>query len=93
MDKISQEHRSENMRSIRSENMKPVPTLRDDSPQARWGFTVADQVEPDLSQPAKRTPISGLHGADDGAVQLCPAPTPATGFEYKPVRTARTRST
>ena len=33
-----------------------VPAIRDDSPQARHHFTVADQVTPACQRPAKRTP-------------------------------------
>ena len=36
---------------------KLVPAIRNDSPQARHHFTLADQVN-QLVRPAKRTPIS-----------------------------------
>ena len=56
----------------------PVKAIREASPQARHHFTQADQVNQLISVPAKRSPDLRLHGADDGAVQHCLAPTPAT---------------
>ena len=41
-------------------------------------FTRFDQVN-QLVGASEAGPRNGLHGAADGAVQHCPAPTPATG--------------
>ena len=71
----------------------PVKAIRDDlapgacgaSPSCRSGqpaYFGASEAEPDLR----------LHGADDGAVQHCLAPTPATSIQYTRVRMVRTNS-
>ena len=48
-----------------------VPAIRDDSPQARHHFTLADQVD-QLGFGPRSGPRPGLHGADDGAVLVAP---------------------
>ena len=62
----------------------PVTAIRDATPQARRGFTVADQVRPDLFRPAKRTPTSASW-RERWRCAHCPAPTPATRLLYKRV--------
>ena len=60
----------------------PVQAIRDDSPQARHSFTVADQVNRLVSaSEAARRP--GLHGANDGAVLPAPKLPRQTGSSTK----------
>ena len=56
----------------------PVKAIRDDSPQARRGFTVADQVN-QLVWASEAAPARGFMAR---MMALCslPAPTPETDF-------------
>ena len=67
-----------------------VPTIRDDSPQARRGFTVADQVDR-LVWASEADPEMGFMGR---LLALCSLPeaTPATGKSTS-ASTGRSRST
>ena len=49
----------------------PVQAPHDATPQARYHFTLADQVN-QLVSASEAVPRPGLHGADDGAVQPAP---------------------
>ena len=50
----------------------PVQAIREASPQALHHFTQADQVNQLACRGQRSGPRSGLHGANDGAVQPTP---------------------
>ena len=77
--------------AISSLDDAPVPAIRDASPQARRGFTLADQVH-QLGLGQRSGPRKRLHGADDGAVLPAPHQPRQPPSEYKRQSTAPSRS-
>ena len=65
----------------------PMKAIRDDSPQARRGFTVADQVHQLVSASEADADLGFM-----ARCAACPAPTPATGFSTS-ASTGHSRST
>ena len=50
----------------------PVKAIRETPPQARRGFTLADQVNQLVGASQRSGPGARLHGANDGALLVAP---------------------